>query len=55
MGDVDRGRADVLVQAAQLDPNLGPEIGVEIGERLIEQEHLGLAHDRPADGDPLGR
>src|SRR5690606_39583282 len=26
---------------------------VEIGQGLVEQEHLGIAHDGPADGDAL--
>ena len=29
------------------------QLGVEIGERLVEQEGLGMAHDRPPHGDAL--
>jgi len=29
------------------------QFGVEIGERLVEQEHLWIAHDGAADGDTL--
>ena len=41
------------MQARQLQPHLHAKLGVEIGERLVEQEDLGLADDRPADGDAL--
>jgi hypothetical protein len=27
--------------------------GIEVGERLVEQEHQGLAYRGPAHGDPL--
>jgi hypothetical protein len=29
------------------------QLGVEIGQRLVEQEHLGVADDRPAHGHAL--
>jgi hypothetical protein len=41
------------MKAHQLDPHLGAERRVEIGERLIEQENLGFAHDSAADSDAL--
>ncbi len=41
------------MEAGELDPHLDPELGVEVGERLIEQENLGVAHDRASDGDAL--
>ncbi len=31
----------------ELGPGLGAEFGVEIGEWLIHEEHLGTPHDRP--------
>ena len=37
----------------QLDPHLAAQRGVEVRQRLVEQEDLRLAHDRPADGDTL--
>ena len=36
-----------------LDTELGAELGVEIGERLVEQEDVDVAHQRPADSDAL--
>ena len=53
MGDVDRGRGDALAQALELDPHLGAQLGVEVGERLVEQEHLRVAHDAAAERDAL--
>ena len=41
------------MQLLDLDPQLGAQLGVEIGQRLVEQKHVGLAHDRAADRDAL--
>ena len=41
------------MQARDLDAGLDPQRRVEIGERLVEQEDLRVAHDRAADGDAL--
>jgi hypothetical protein len=51
--DVDDGRAQALVQAFDFAAHLVAQLGVEVGERLVEQKHLGLAHDRAADGHAL--
>ena len=53
VGDVDHGRVELVVQPRELDPHLHAQGGVEVGQRLVEQEHLGLAHDGAADGDAL--
>ena len=53
VGDVDRGLADLAVQPLDLGPHPVAQLGVEVGERLVEQEQARVAHDRPADGDPL--
>src|SRR6516225_9000830 len=42
MGDVDRGVAVLVVQAAHLEAHLLAQIGIEIRERLVEEERLGL-------------
>jgi hypothetical protein len=34
-------------------PQLAAQLGVEVRQRLVEQEHRGRAHERPADGDTL--
>ena len=41
------------MQLGDLDAHLHAQHGVEVRERLVEQEHLRLAHERPADGDAL--
>ena len=41
------------MQFANFEPHLHTQRGVEVGERLVEQKRLGLAHDRPADRDAL--
>jgi hypothetical protein len=42
-----------LVQLGDLDAHLHAQRGVEVGQRLVEQEDLGIAHDGAADGDAL--
>ena len=41
------------MQAHQFDAHVGAQRRVEVGERLVEQENLRLAHDGAADGDTL--
>ena len=53
VGDVDGGDAEARVQPAELGPQLHPQLGVEIGERLVEQEGLRVADDGAAHGDAL--
>ena len=42
-----------MVQFADLQPHRAAQGGVEVGQRLVEQEGRGLAHDGAADGDAL--
>ena len=44
--DVDRGVAELVVQAADLEAHLLAQVGVEVGQRLVEQQHLRLDHQR---------
>ena len=53
MRDIDHGGAKLLVQALDLAPHLVAQLGVEVGQRLVEQEDLRVAHDGAADGDAL--
>jgi hypothetical protein len=53
MRDVDHRGAKLGVKFRELKPHLHPQLGVEVGERLVEQENLGLAHKCSADRDPL--
>ena len=41
------------MQLQQLRAHLAPQRGVEVRERLVEQEHLRVANDRPSQRDPL--
>ena len=51
--DVDRGGAERLVQLLDLAAHLLAQAGVEVRQRLVEQEGLGRAHDGAAHGDAL--
>ena len=44
VGHVDRGSAEPVVQFFELDPHLHPQFGVKVRQRLVEQEHLRMAH-----------
>ena len=46
MGDEDRGDAEPALDFLDLDLHRGAQILVERGERLVEQQHLGLDHQR---------
>ena len=47
VGDVDRRRLDVADQLLQLGPELQPQQRVEVGQRLVHQQHRRLHDDRP--------
>ena len=53
VGHVDGGDAELVVQAADLEAHLLAQVRVEIGERLVEQQHRGLHHDGAGQGHPL--
>ena len=53
VGDVDHRRSHLGVQLLDLGAHLRAQLGVEVGERLVEQEHVGVAHDGAAHGDAL--
>jgi hypothetical protein len=53
VGDVDSGDAEPLVQQRELGAHADPQLGVQVGQRLVHQEHPGLPDDGPAHGDPL--
>ncbi len=46
VGDVDRGVAEGVVQPAHLEAHLLAQVGVEVGQRLVEQERLRLDDQR---------
>ena len=41
------------MEPSQLGPGLHPQLGVEVGERLIEKKYLLLPHDRATESNPL--
>ncbi len=53
VGDVNDGRWHARMQELDLGAHLRAQLGVEIGERLVEQKHLGFAHDGAAHRDAL--
>ncbi len=50
---VDRGRLEPLVQFLDLGAHLHAQLRIEVRQRLVEEEHLRVAHDRAAHGDAL--
>ena len=53
VGDVDGGRPALLENALQLGAHLQAEQRVEIGERLVHEQHIGLHGERAGDRDAL--
>ena len=53
MGDVHEGRVDLLAELDDLRAHLVAELGVQVGQGLVHQQHLGLPDDGPADGHAL--
>ena len=53
MGHVDRGNAQPFLQIADFRAHLHPQLGIQIGQWLIEQKHLGIAHDGASRRHPL--
>ena len=53
MRHIDHRRAEIGVELRQLEAHLHAQFGVEVGQGLVEQEDLGLAHQGAADRDPL--
>jgi hypothetical protein len=53
VGDVDHRGPEALVEAGDLGPRLDAQLGVEVGQRLVHEEHGGLADDGPAERDAL--
>jgi hypothetical protein len=47
MGHVDGRGGELAMQLRQRRPHADAELRVEVGERLVHEERLRLAHDRP--------
>jgi hypothetical protein len=53
VGDVDGGGAELVLEPGHGRPHLHPQLGVQVGERLVHEEGLGAADDGPAHGHAL--
>ena len=53
VSDIDHGAADLRVQRGELLARGDAQLRIEVRQRLVEQEDLGIADDRAADGDAL--
>ncbi len=53
VGDVDRGDPDLLLDRPDLVAHGRPDPGVEIGERLVEQQNARVDRERAAECHPL--
>ena len=53
VGHIDGGGAESPLQCRDLVAGLHPQLGVEIRQRLVHQEHLRAAHDRASHRHPL--
>ncbi len=53
VGHHDGGEAEAALQLANLHPDLGAELGVEVGERLVQQQDLRLDHQGAGERHPL--
>ncbi len=53
MGHIDGCYTHPLLQLADLQAGGYAQLGVEVGERLIEQKHLGFHNQRSGQADTL--
>ncbi len=53
VGHVDEGGLQLLVQLADVGAGFHAQLGIQVGERLIEEENFWLAHDGPTDSHTL--
>jgi len=53
VGDVDKRGCQPSMQLGDLGAGFGAQIGIEIGQGLVNQEHLRLPHHGAAKGNPL--
>ena len=53
VGHIDKGSVDALAQLDDLGAHLVAQLGVQVAEGLVHQQHFGLPDDGPADGHTL--
>jgi hypothetical protein len=44
---------ELLLELADLRAHLDTDLGVEIGQRLVEEEDIGIEHEGPGEGHAL--
>src|SRR4029434_5630680 len=53
VGDEEHGDAEAALEELHLHPHLLAQLRVEIAERLVEEEEIGLVHEGAAEGEAL--
>ncbi len=53
MGHIQTGQIKLLLDAADLLAHLDAQLGVQVRQRFVHQQHLRLHHQHPRQGDPL--
>ena len=53
VGDIDRGDAERALHMLQLGAHMAAQLGIEIGQRFVHQEHRRAADDRPCERNAL--
>ena len=53
VGNIDERALDLVAQLNELGTHLVAKLGVQVGQRLVHQEDLGITHDGAADSDTL--
>ena len=53
VGDVDSGDSNLLLQRANIEAHFLSELGVEVGQRLVEQQDVGDDDERPRERSAL--
>ena len=53
VGHEEHRDAEPALEQLQLDPHLLAELGIEVAERLVQQQEIRLVHERPAESQAL--
>ncbi len=53
VGHIQRRDTEILLQSPDLGAQFDAQLGIQVAQRFIEQEHRWGAHQRPGDRDPL--
>ena len=53
MGDVDKGGFQLAMQLGEFGAHMHAQLGVQVGQRLVEQKPERLAHDGASDRNAL--